>query len=168
MSRVVCVSINTPYKKCRGTEYHGESPPEFSFGAVLCCTVLLCAALYSFVPYSTLGYATLLCSTLPYSTTLRMLYLVYCIWYTVSGTWYTVVPILVFDLSGGFAQVLAVLCFPLFSYAGVVGTASGMVDLKDLKPLINRLRPSCRSLMVSHSIGQCMGRCMSHCVSLCE
>ncbi|CAM9482234.1 unnamed protein product, partial [Laminaria digitata] len=45
------------------------------------------------------------------------------------------------------SKVLAVLCFPLFSYAGVVGTASGMVDLKDLKPLLNRLRPSCRSLM---------------------
>lgn len=45
-------------------------------------------------------------------------------------------------------QVLVMLCFPLFSYAGVVGTASGMVDLKDMKPLLNRLRPSSRELMV--------------------
>lgn len=41
------------------------------------------------------------------------------------------------------------LSFPLFSYAGVVGTASGMVDLKDMKPLLNMLRPSKRALMVS-------------------
>lgn len=46
-------------------------------------------------------------------------------------------------------QVLVMLCFPLFSYAGVVGTASGMVDLKDMKPLLNMLRPSSRALMVS-------------------
>lgn len=45
-------------------------------------------------------------------------------------------------------QVLVMLCFPLFSYAGVVGTASGMVDLKDMKPLLNMLRPSKRALMV--------------------
>lgn len=45
-------------------------------------------------------------------------------------------------------QVLVMLCFPLFSYAGVVGTASGMVDLKDMKPLLNMLRPSSRALMV--------------------
>ena len=45
-------------------------------------------------------------------------------------------------------QVLVMLCFPLFSYAGVVGTASGMVDLKDIKPLLNMLRPSTRTLMV--------------------
>ena len=47
------------------------------------------------------------------------------------------------------SQVLVMLCFPLFSYAGVVGTASGMVDLKDMKPLLNMLRPSKRALMVS-------------------
>ncbi|CAM9722364.1 unnamed protein product [Scytosiphon promiscuus] len=44
-------------------------------------------------------------------------------------------------------KVLVMLCFPLFSYAGVVGTASGMVDLKDMKPLLNMLRPSSRALM---------------------
>ncbi|CAM9628551.1 unnamed protein product [Ectocarpus sp. 6 AP-2014] len=44
-------------------------------------------------------------------------------------------------------KVLVMLCFPLFSYAGVVGTASGMVDLKDIKPLLNMLRPSTRTLM---------------------
>lgn len=49
---------------------------------------------------------------------------------------------------GSLLQVLVMLCFPLFSYAGVVGTASGMVDLKDIKPLLNRLRPSSRALMV--------------------
>lgn len=46
-------------------------------------------------------------------------------------------------------QVMVMLSFPLFSYAGVVGTASGMVDLKDMKPLLNMLRPSSRALMVS-------------------
>lgn len=46
------------------------------------------------------------------------------------------------------AQVLVMLCFPVFSYAGVIGTASGMVDLKDMKPLLNRLRPSSREMMV--------------------
>lgn len=46
-------------------------------------------------------------------------------------------------------QVMVMLSFPLFSYAGVVGTASGMVDLKDMKPLLNMLRPSKRALMVS-------------------
>lgn len=45
------------------------------------------------------------------------------------------------------------LCFPLFSYAGVVGTASGMVDLKDIKPLLNMLRPSTRTLMVRITLG---------------
>lgn len=53
-----------------------------------------------------------------------------------------------FWLCGAWLQVLVMLCFPLFSYAGVVGTASGMVDLKDMKPLLNRLRPSSRELMV--------------------
>lgn len=53
------------------------------------------------------------------------------------------------DFSSLFSlQVLVMLCFPLFSYAGVVGTASGMVDLKDMKPLLNMLRPSSRALMV--------------------
>lgn len=47
-------------------------------------------------------------------------------------------------------QILVMLCFPLFSYAGVIGTASGMVDLKDMKPLLNRLRPSSRKMMVSN------------------
>lgn len=41
------------------------------------------------------------------------------------------------------------LCFPIFSYAGVVGTASGVIDYKDMKPLLNRLRPSSRQQMVS-------------------
>lgn len=44
-------------------------------------------------------------------------------------------------------KVLVMLCFPVFSYAGVIGTASGMVDLKDMKPLLNRLRPSSREMM---------------------
>ncbi|CAM9495549.1 unnamed protein product, partial [Sphacelaria rigidula] len=44
-------------------------------------------------------------------------------------------------------KVLVMISFPLFSYAGVIGTASGMVDLKDMKPLLNRLRPSSRRMM---------------------
>lgn len=50
------------------------------------------------------------------------------------------------------AQVLVMLCFPVFSYAGVIGTASGMVDLKDMKPLLNRLRPSSRRMMVRTTV----------------
>ncbi|CAN0325267.1 unnamed protein product [Discosporangium mesarthrocarpum] len=44
-------------------------------------------------------------------------------------------------------QVLILLCFPVFSYAGVMATEAGMVDLKDIKPLLNRLRPSNRKIM---------------------
>lgn len=54
-----------------------------------------------------------------------------------------------FTVRDDLLQVLVMICFPLCSYAGVVGTASGMVDYKDMKPLLNRLRPSNRALMVS-------------------
>lgn len=55
-------------------------------------------------------------------------------------------------------QVLVMISFPLFSYAGVIGTASGMVDLKDMKPLLNRLRPSSRRMMVSTPKNSLMNR----------
>lgn len=63
----------------------------------------------------------------------------------------------IFSTARDMAQVLVMVCFPLFSYAGVVGTASGMVDLKDMKPLLNRLRPSSRELMVGGRMRLCHG-----------
>ncbi|CAM9404405.1 unnamed protein product [Chrysoparadoxa australica] len=45
-------------------------------------------------------------------------------------------------------KVLVVLCMPIFSYCGVMATEAGMVDVKDLKPLIMRLRPKMRREMM--------------------
>ena len=45
-------------------------------------------------------------------------------------------------------KVLIVLCMPVFSYAGVMATEAGMVDAKDLKPLLMRLRPDVRREML--------------------
>ena len=38
--------------------------------------------------------------------------------------------------------------FPLFSYMGIVTTEAGMVELKDLKPILKRLSPSTRRRMM--------------------
>ncbi|CAM9294427.1 unnamed protein product [Phaeothamnion confervicola] len=40
---------------------------------------------------------------------------------------------------------LLFICLPIFSYAGVMTTQAGMVDLKDLKPMLMRLRPTIRA-----------------------
>lgn len=41
------------------------------------------------------------------------------------------------------------LCCPLFSYIGVMATEAGMVDMKDLKPVIMRLLPGARRRMAT-------------------
>eukprot|EP00611_Tribonema_gayanum_P009977 TRINITY_DN1988_c0_g1_i1.p2 TRINITY_DN1988_c0_g1~~TRINITY_DN1988_c0_g1_i1.p2 ORF type:complete len:692 (-),score=255.23 TRINITY_DN1988_c0_g1_i1:552-2627(-) len=46
-------------------------------------------------------------------------------------------------------KVLAVLAMPVFSYAGVMATEAGMVDAKDLKPVLMRLRPEVRREMLA-------------------
>jgi glycerol-3-phosphate O-acyltransferase/dihydroxyacetone phosphate acyltransferase len=46
-------------------------------------------------------------------------------------------------------KVLVALCLPAFSYMGVVATEAGMVDAKDLRPLIMRMRPQTRNEMLS-------------------
>jgi hypothetical protein len=44
---------------------------------------------------------------------------------------------------------LAFWCFPLFSYMGIVTTEAGMVDLKDLKPILIRIFPSTRRRLLA-------------------
>jgi len=56
---------------------------------------------------------------------------------------YGLVLVLFTDLDGP-AIMLAILSFPLFSYMGIVTTEAGMVELKDLKPVLKRLYPSTR------------------------
>jgi glycerol-3-phosphate O-acyltransferase / dihydroxyacetone phosphate acyltransferase len=46
-------------------------------------------------------------------------------------------------------KVLAVLAMPAFSYAGVMATEAGMVDAKDLKPVLMRLLPEVRREMLA-------------------
>lgn len=40
--------------------------------------------------------------------------------------------------------IVLLLCFPIFSYIGVMGVESGMVDLKDLRPAFLRILPGFR------------------------
>jgi len=42
---------------------------------------------------------------------------------------------------GNSLKVWIILSMPLFSYAGIMATEAGMVDIKDLKPILMRLRP---------------------------
>jgi glycerol-3-phosphate O-acyltransferase/dihydroxyacetone phosphate acyltransferase len=44
---------------------------------------------------------------------------------------------------------LAFWSFPLFSYMGIVTTEAGMVDLKDLKPILIRIFPSTRRRLLA-------------------
>lgn len=45
--------------------------------------------------------------------------------------------------------VVLFLCCPLFSYIGVMATEAGMVDAKDLKPVLMRLLPGARKKMAA-------------------
>ncbi len=44
--------------------------------------------------------------------------------------------------------LLAAVCMPVFSYVGVVAVEAGMVDAKDLKPLVIRMRAKERKAML--------------------
>ncbi len=45
--------------------------------------------------------------------------------------------------------LLAAVCMPVFSYVGVVAVEAGMVDAKDLKPLVMRMRAKERKAMLA-------------------
>lgn len=64
-------------------------------------------------------------------------------------TLWVVYAALLLTLSGLRPATVALLffCCPLFSYIGVMATEAGMVDAKDLKPVLMRFLPSARKRM---------------------